>query len=89
MLMVMVMEIIGDEGRFATYCLKRLTRTLQKGERRLPPSEVELEAVRNRRSIIVRVHMMDGQAKALDLDASTSTKEVSNTPPKTHNRVDF
>jgi hypothetical protein len=69
-------RITGDEGRFATYCLKRLTRTLQKGERRLPPSEVELEAVKNRRSIIIRVHMMAGQAKALDLDASTSTKEI-------------
>ncbi len=68
--------IIGDEGKFATFCLKRLTRTLNKGDRRLPPSEVELEAIKNKRSIITRIHMMDGQAKALDLDASTSTKEI-------------
>lgn len=68
----------GDEGRFATFCLKRLSRTLLMGERRLPPSDTELEAVKARRSIITRVHLMDEKAKALDLDASTSTKEIFN-----------
>ena len=34
----------GDIGRFASFCLKRLTKTLSVGTRRFPPSSTEIEA---------------------------------------------
>lgn len=66
----------GDVGRFASFCLKRLTKTLAVGTRRFPPSQAEIEAYRARKPIIVRIHMMDGKAKAIEVDCASTVAEI-------------
>jgi hypothetical protein len=69
----------GDIGRFASFCLKRLTKTLTVGTRRFPPSTTEIEAYKTRKAIIVRIHLMDGKVKAIEVDCSSTVSEVFNT----------
>lgn len=66
----------GDVGKFASFSLKRLQRTLATNTRRFPPSETEIEAYKERKPIILRVYLMDGKAKALEVDSSTTAQEV-------------
>lgn len=61
---------------YAPYCEQRLDRTLKNGTRKQPPSWLELQAVKVKGNINVKVFLMDENEIELEVDSSTTAEEV-------------
>ncbi|KAI0983002.1 hypothetical protein GJ496_007096 [Pomphorhynchus laevis] len=69
--------IVSGPGCLSEFCLMRLTRTKANGNRREPPSWLEIHATKMKRSYIpVGVTLMDGSSKSIHLDPASNSKEV-------------
>lgn len=66
----------GAIGGLAQFASERLTRTLINGPRAFPPSLIELAALFRGQPTIIRVHFLDDSFKSLDVDSSSTSKEV-------------
>ena len=62
---------------YGPYCEEKLRRTILNGARQLPPSWLELQAVKSKKPIMITVTFMDGSTKSLLCDSSTTTRELT------------
>ncbi|XP_078680058.1 myosin-VIIa-like isoform X3 [Branchiostoma floridae x Branchiostoma belcheri] len=58
------------------YCEERLRRTCSNGTRSLPPPQLEYNAVKRRRPIMVAVTLMDERVVKVDVDSATTIREL-------------
>lgn len=71
----------GSSGSIASLAqlgVKNLTRLRDNGPRKLVPSVVELEALRDCRPIVIKIHLADGTIKSFIIDSASTVLEVSN-----------
>ncbi|XP_065177890.1 unconventional myosin-VIIa-like [Sycon ciliatum] len=66
----------GPPG-YSAYCLERLKRTIANGTRLQPPSWLELQATRMKKSLTLPITFMDGTTKSLHADSATTARELS------------
>ncbi|CAH3122183.1 unnamed protein product [Porites lobata] len=72
-------------GKYATYCLRSLERTLANGKREARPSRMEVLSVLLHRpydhscSMSIPVHFIDGTTQVFGFDGSTTVQEFSQT----------
>jgi myosin-7 len=69
-------EVATGEAKFALYCQSILARTLDKKNRKYPPSRQEISCVKQMRPIHARFYFADGAFRALVFDAASTTAEV-------------
>jgi myosin-7 len=69
-------ETSGVVAEFAKYCLGRLDRTMADGARKKPPTQMEIDAVQERRPITIRVRFLDDMFKSLAIDSQTNARDV-------------
>ncbi|KAL3688553.1 hypothetical protein R1sor_014862 [Riccia sorocarpa] len=67
---------VTDPPRMAAYCLKRLLKIEQTGQRYLLPTEEELEAVEKMGNISATIYLPDSTNKTIPLDPVMTTEEV-------------
>lgn len=65
-----------EEGKYALFCQKCLTRTAKTKNRKYPPSRQEILCVARMRPIHARFHFMDGEFRALMFDSADTTQDV-------------
>lgn len=61
---------------YASYCTKRLRRTVMNGVRGEPPTWLELQATKTKRPIVVAVTLMDGRTLSLPVDSASTSGEI-------------
>ena len=61
---------------YASYCIKRLDRTMTCGARKKPPIAMEIDAVQEMRPITIRVRFLDDSFKTLSIDSQTNARDV-------------
>ena len=69
-------EVATEEAKFAQYCQNIMARTLEKKNRKYPPSRQEILCVKQMRPIHARFYFADGAYRALMFDAASTTAEV-------------
>lgn len=69
-------RLAGQIGEYAGYCSRMVARTLTNGSRLQVPSDMEIEALKAHRPIILRVHFLDGTSKGIAVESQTTVKEV-------------
>jgi myosin-7 len=62
-------------GKYAIYCLQTM-RIMKPTARKLPPSSIEIEAVKVPTKLICRFYFLDGKAKAMGVDPSATASDV-------------
>ncbi|KAL2630658.1 hypothetical protein R1flu_015344 [Riccia fluitans] len=67
---------VTDPPRMAAYCLKRLHKIEQTGQRHLLPTEEELDAVEKMGNISATIYLPDSTNKTMPLDPMITTEEV-------------
>ncbi|BFI34180.1 hypothetical protein MPTK2_4g21760 [Marchantia polymorpha subsp. ruderalis] len=67
---------VTDPPRMASYCLKRLHKIEQTGQRHMLPTQEELEAVEKMGTISATVYLPDSTNKTMPLDPMITTEEV-------------
>ncbi|XP_022246796.1 unconventional myosin-X-like, partial [Limulus polyphemus] len=67
---------VTEEGQFAQFAIKSLTRTLETRGRKWPPSSHEIAFTISRHSIHTRVYFLDGQYLTVDFDPCACMEEV-------------
>jgi len=70
------MQSETEEGKYAQYCQKALSRIVENKNRKYPPSRQEVLCVVKRQQIHTRFHFMDGEFRALPFDSASTTNEV-------------
>lgn len=65
----------GPTG-YAKFCLHRLKRTAENGPRSQPPSWVELQAIKYKKTIDVPVTLMDGSSRTVQVDSAMTAAEL-------------
>uniref|UniRef100_A0A8D2MYG7 Myosin VIIB n=1 Tax=Zonotrichia albicollis TaxID=44394 RepID=A0A8D2MYG7_ZONAL len=65
----------GPTG-YAPYCAERLRRTYSNGARTEPPSWLELQATKQKKSIMFHVTLMNGQSITVPADSASTAKEI-------------
>ncbi|XP_060082957.1 myosin-I heavy chain-like [Ylistrum balloti] len=65
-----------DEGRFARFCHKCLTRTTEKKRRKFPPSRKEIQSLTERRPVHERVYFMNGEHRSVEFDSASTCSEL-------------
>ncbi|XP_077205445.1 unconventional myosin-VIIb isoform X2 [Paroedura picta] len=61
---------------YATYCAERLRRTYVNGARSEPPSWLELQETKNKKSIMLSVTLMNGSSITVSVDSASTAKEI-------------
>ncbi|XP_078599739.1 unconventional myosin-VIIa-like isoform X3 [Branchiostoma floridae x Branchiostoma japonicum] len=61
---------------YSLYCEERLRRTCSNGTRSLPPPQLEYNAVKRRRPILVAVTLMDERVVKVEVDSATTIREL-------------
>ena len=69
----------GYVGEYATYLLDRLEKMCVLGPRREVPTSVEMDAVRMRKPVIIRVFFLDGTFKTVPVEPWTRAEELDET----------
>jgi len=72
-------EVNALVAKFAEYCTIRLKSTIANGMRWKPPTQLELDAVEERRPIALRVSFLDDTYKTLATESQTTVKDVEDT----------
>lgn len=67
----------GTIASLAQLAVKNLTRLRDNGPRKLVPSVHELEALRDCRPIVIKIHLADGAIKSFIIDSASTVLEVS------------
>lgn len=65
----------GPPG-YAPYCEGRLIRTFKNGPRTQPPSWLELQATKTKKTILLTVTLMDENMKTVQSDSATTAEEI-------------
>ncbi|KAJ8418640.1 hypothetical protein AAFF_G00001390 [Aldrovandia affinis] len=65
----------GPSG-YAPYCAERLRRTMANGVRGEPPSWLELQATKTKKSMVVSVALMDGRTISILVDSAFTSREM-------------
>jgi myosin-7 len=65
-----------EEGKYAQFCQKSISRIIENKNRKYPPSRQEVLSVVKRQQIHARFHFMDNEFRALPFDSASSTSEV-------------
>ncbi|ESO93643.1 hypothetical protein LOTGIDRAFT_119149, partial [Lottia gigantea] len=73
------MDSTTEEGKYARYSYKCLSRTLEKKRRKFPPSTREVECVIHRKPITEKVFFMTGESRVIEFDSAASCTEVNKT----------
>ncbi|XP_055956825.1 myosin-I heavy chain isoform X1 [Patella vulgata] len=73
------MDATTEEGKYARFCYKCLSRTLEKKRRKFPPSSREVECTIHRKPITEKVFFMTGESRVIEFDSSASCGEVIKT----------
>ncbi|XP_031558844.1 myosin-VIIa-like [Actinia tenebrosa] len=66
----------GPNSEYGEYCLKRLQRTLEVGNRKLAPNFIEMHAAKVEGKIFLPVTTMDGKTVKYEVDSSTTCEEL-------------
>uniref|UniRef100_A0A672G4R0 Si:ch73-194h10.2 n=1 Tax=Salarias fasciatus TaxID=181472 RepID=A0A672G4R0_SALFA len=61
---------------YASFCAKRLRRTLMNGMRGEPPAWLELQATKTMKPIIMSVMLLDGRSINLPVDSASTSREI-------------
>ncbi|XP_074662295.1 pleckstrin homology domain-containing family H member 2-like [Tubulanus polymorphus] len=69
-------ERITEEGKFAVFCQKCLNKTLEKQNRKFPPSYREISFIIQRKYVHEKIHFLDGQHRMLEFDSTCTAEEV-------------
>ncbi|XP_070180656.1 myosin-I heavy chain-like [Littorina saxatilis] len=73
------MDTTTDEGKFARFCLKCLSRTMEKKRRKFPPSVQEIQCVVLRKLITQRIYFLNGDQRVVEFDSAATCGEVIKT----------
>ncbi|XP_076464756.1 myosin-VIIa-like [Babylonia areolata] len=73
------MDTTTDEGKFARFCLKCLTRTVEKKRRKFPPSVREIQCIIQRKLITQRIFFLNGDQRVVEFDSAATCGEVIKT----------
>lgn len=65
----------GPPG-YAPYCEGRLNRTFRNGARHQPPSWLELQAAKNKESMVLNVVLGDKTSRTVSVDSATTAEEL-------------
>jgi len=60
----------------ATYCFDKLHKRIVNGERKMIPSEEELAAIRDCKSLVIRIFFMNETKKGIPIDSTTTAQEA-------------
>ncbi|XP_078575021.1 myosin-VIIa-like isoform X1 [Branchiostoma floridae x Branchiostoma japonicum] len=69
--------ILTAGGNRASFCERRLRRTLENGTRSLPPSWFELQAICTMKPLQVPVTLMDGNTVRVLMDSASTIQEIT------------
>eukprot|EP00937_MAST-01D_sp_MAST-1D-sp2_P002590 g2590.t1 len=69
-------ETEGYVGEYASYLLERLEKMCRMGPRREVPTAIEMDAVRMRKPVIIRVFFLDGTFKTVPVEPWTTAEEL-------------
>lgn len=69
-------DFTSEEGKYARFAEKCLSRTQGTRRRQWPPSREEIVCTINRRPIYARFHFMDGQYHSVEFHPSSTAREV-------------
>lgn len=61
---------------YAPYCEGRLNRTFKNGSRTQPPSWLELQATKNKDTILLDVILNDKSVRTIQVDSATTSVEI-------------
>jgi len=67
----------GAVGHFATFALQSLDRTMEVGQRRIQPMELEIQRIEERQPISVKVYFLDGTFRTLLVTSQTRSQQVT------------
>ncbi|CAH1244064.1 MYO7A [Branchiostoma lanceolatum] len=73
----LVNYILTAGGNRASFCERRLRRTLENGTRSLPPSWFELQAICTMKPLQVPVTLMDGNTVRVLMDSASTIQEIT------------
>ncbi|KAL4238111.1 hypothetical protein ACF0H5_002823 [Mactra antiquata] len=73
------LDTTTEEGKFARFCHKCLTRTQEKKKRKFSPSAKEIDCVSSRKPINERVYLLNGDHRVIEFDAAATCVEVIRT----------
>ncbi|KAL8585216.1 hypothetical protein ACOMHN_013231 [Nucella lapillus] len=73
------MDTTSDEGKFARFSLKCLTRTVEKKRRKFPPSVREIHCIIQRKLITQRIFFLNGDQRVVEFDSAATCGEVIKT----------
>ena len=56
---------MAEEAKYAKACYEKIGRTLQKGRRKFPPSDYEIETIENSGTLLCRIELLDRAVKTV------------------------
>ncbi|CAH2001875.1 unnamed protein product [Acanthoscelides obtectus] len=69
-------DFVSEEGKYARFAEKCLSKTQGTRRRQWPPSREEILCTINRRPVYARFHFMDGQYHSVEFHPSSTAKDV-------------
>ncbi|CAG5127788.1 unnamed protein product, partial [Candidula unifasciata] len=73
------LDAATEEGKFARFSLKCLTRTIEKKRRKFPPSIAEIQCVIQRKPITHKIYFLNGEQRVIEFDSAGTCGEVIKT----------
>jgi len=67
----------GAVGDYATFALQSLDRTMEVGQRRIQPMDLEIQRIEERQPISVKVYFLDGTFRTLLVTSQTRAQQVT------------
>merc|ERR1719242_1779550 len=67
----------GAVGQYATFALQSLDRTMEVGQRRIQPMELEIQRIEEKQPISVKVYFLDGTFRTLLVTSQTRAQQVT------------
>merc|ERR1719229_499133 len=67
----------GAVGQYATFALQSLDRTMEVGQRRIQPMELEIQRIEEKQPISIKVYFLDGTFRTLLVTSQTRAQQVT------------